>query len=419
MSPRARSIERRRLRRKRAAQDELAGTDAVPIGRPEEPGIGLLPAAEEPPAEAPGAQLEDQVGAAPAARAAVTAEPVAVGAGCPKHMVFGPCGGVQPDGSCEIGGACAFVGDGAAAAPAVEAPAPVSLRPAAEQVRLLMQRRQIIVADLPSAGPDVELERRLASALAGSVDAALLGDSPWARLQLPPSLRASLVAVEGLRPWPGLNCRDRNRVALEAELVALAATGVGAVHCVTGDHPLAGHAARGTQAPEAVFDLDSTQLASLAAARGLVVSVAESPSAPPVRDRPARAAAKARAGASIVYVNHAGNHDELVDFIARTRERSPDLRIVVCVPMVLSDGGARRLAEFLPGASLPASLLAPLDAPNPAAAAIAAAVDRASSCLAIDGVDGVDLSAPPAAGEELVVADALATVGRELDGGRA
>ncbi|MER3482437.1 MAG: methylenetetrahydrofolate reductase, partial [Meiothermus sp.] len=84
----------------------------------------------------------------------------------------------------------------------------------------------------------------------------LLGDHGGARVQFPPAYRAMLVKRTGLEPWVGLNCRDRNRVALEAELAALKHLGVAGVHAVTGDHPVSGHR------PDAlpVFDLDSAQL---------------------------------------------------------------------------------------------------------------------------------------------------------------
>ena len=82
-----------------------------------------------------------------------------------------------------------------------------------------------------------------------------------ARVQFPPPT-APARGRRGLRPWAGLNCRDRNRVALEGELLALADVGA-AVHCVTGDHTELGHR------PDAqpVFDLDSTRLTALARGR--------------------------------------------------------------------------------------------------------------------------------------------------------
>jgi 5,10-methylenetetrahydrofolate reductase len=432
MSPRARSIESRRRKRKREAAEAAAREAAAALAYEAAHGpVGLLPVPERvgdegvlAPRGLSAAEGRRAAPERPGGPSASTAHPsststITVGLTlegdprCPKRMVHGPCGGVHADGTCEIGGPCAFVGPKAAAVPAVAAALRAPLSPAAEQLRALVQRRPIVVADLPSAGPDAVLERRLAAALAGHVDAALLGDSPWARLQFPPAVRASLVLAEGLRPWSGINCRDRNRVALQAELAALRATGVGAIHCVTGDHPRIG--ATGP-VPPGIFDLDSTQLTTLAAQTGAVVSVAESPSAPPVTGRPLRAAAKANAGASIVFVNHAGSHGELVEFVDRTRELAPELRIVVCVPMVLSRGGADRLATFLPG-PLPKSVTEVLDAHDPVATAISSAVRVATAALEIEGVDGVDLSAPPAAGEELAVAEALASVGRVLGGG--
>lgn len=347
---------------------------------------------------------------------------------CPKQMVHGPCGGVRADGGCEVGGPCAFVlpaapkdgalgADFALAAPATRlAPAPVRAadRPprtgAASGLLAQLDRGRFVVADLPSLGPDVEAERALAATLAGSVDAVLLGDAPWARLQLPPALRAEVVAAEGVRAWAGLNCRDRNRVALRAELEALSGLGHGAVHCVTGDHPALGHR---SDAP-AVFDLDSTRLArSAATATGLVVSVAESPEAPPTAMRAARAAEKARAGADICFVNHASSVQVVADFAAQVRALAPSLRLIACVPLVVTQVGADRLTAFLHG-PLPATLTDPLLAPDPVAAGVAACVAHAEALLAVPEIDGVDLSAPAGPGEAPQIASALAEAGRAL-----
>lgn len=329
-------------------------------------------------------------------------------------MVHGPCGGVRADGGCETGDrACAFVGPERAATPSHVAPA--SRAPLTAAARALLgpvDGRPLVLAELPSSGPDPDELRRAASALAGSVDAALLGDAPWARVQLPPSARAALVAAEGVRPWASLSCRDRNRVALEGELAGLAAAGVAAVHCVTGDHPATG----GRPDALPVFDLDAVALAALAAATGMLVSVAESPSAPPVGERPARAATKAVAGAHVVIVNHAGSDEELAAFVAATRALAPALRVLVSVPLVLSVAGAARLQAFVPGA-VPPDVLAALDAPDPAASAVALAVASARRALAVPGVGGIDLSGVPGPGEEVAVAAALARAGAELGGG--
>ena len=153
---------------------------------------------------------------APAPASAELIGPDARREGCPKSMTYGPCGGVAADGRCELGDrACVFLGDGGAVAWTGAAP---SRAEAVDPLLVLAGVRPIVVADLPDRPLDGESTRRAAGALAGVADAALFGDTGPARVQLPPTYRASLVAAEGLRPWAGVNCRDRNRVALEAEL---------------------------------------------------------------------------------------------------------------------------------------------------------------------------------------------------------
>jgi methylenetetrahydrofolate reductase (NADPH) len=339
----------------------------------------------------------------------------AAAAACPKHMVHGPCGGVQEDCRCEVDARrCAFV-DGAAPpdGPAPDGGGPAEeLNPAAAALLAILARRPLIVADLPSVAGSPESQRAAAAAVAGPVDVALLGDAPWARVQLPPTLRAAIVVEEGVPVWAGLNCRDRNRAALEGELLGLAAVGAAGVHCVTGDHPVLGD--RADAAP--VFDLDGPRLAALAAGRGLLVSVAEAPSAPPTADRPARAARKARAGARVCFVNHAVSVAAVADFVARVRELAPELRCVACVPLAVSAAGAERLAAFTGGVP-PAHTASAAWLRDPIGAGVRAAVAHAEALLAIDGVDGVDLSAAAGPGEELPVAAALALAAGALGGG--
>ncbi|WP_445150151.1 methylenetetrahydrofolate reductase C-terminal domain-containing protein [Baekduia sp. Peel2402] len=336
---------------------------------------------------------------------------------CPKMMVHGPCGGVQPDGACEIGGRrCVFLADPSGPlSQRIPAPerAPFSL--GARELIALWDRRPIITVELTAAPLDVDALRASAAAVAGHADAALLGDAPWARVQLPPSLRAQVVASEGVRPWASLSCRDRNRVALEGDLAGLAAVGVPAVHCVTGDHPLLGHRPDATP----VFDLDSTRLSSLAAESGMLVSVAESPSAPPKALRPARMAAKAAAGAHVCFVNHAAEPGEVEEFVGALRELTPGVRCIASVPLVVSEKGVERLASFIPGAVVPVGALQATISGDPVGGAVRVAVERAEALLEVDGVDGIDLSAAAGPGEELQVAGALALAASALGGGSA
>jgi len=322
-------------------------------------------------------------------------------------MTFGPCGGVTDDGGCEVGpGPCAFL-----PLPTVRWPGAVRPRTGPEPHLLaLMRQRPVVVADLPAVALDRDSLERAADRVVGHVDAVLLGDHGAARVQFSPTYRASLVQARGLPVWQGLNCRDRNRVALEGELAGLADLGVGAVHCVTGDHTATG------DRPDAqpVFDLDSTELAAAARAAGVLVSVGETPHGPPAERRPHRLVEKVRAGADVCFVNHAGSVEALRSFVERATDAGADVPFVACVAVALDPGSADQLRRFT-SLRLPAGHLAGIEsARDPRRAGIAAAIALAESYLSVPGVRGVDLSGVPTPGAELTTATALAEIGRAL-----
>jgi 5,10-methylenetetrahydrofolate reductase len=338
---------------------------------------------------------------------------------CPKRMTYGPCGGVEPDGGCEVpdhpGRRCVFV-DGPVvhwpARPAVSQPA---ISPLATALGVSTDR-PVVIADLPARALDVDSLRRSASRLAGQVDAVLLGDHGGERVQLPPALRAGLVQAEGTPAWAGLNCRDRNRVALEGELAGLAAVGVPGVHCVTGDHPSVGHRPDAA----AVFDLDSTELAALAATAGLLTSVAENPVAPPVALRAERVAQKAAAGARVCFVNHTSGATAVRSFVSAAQTACTglgvDLEFVACVAVVTDQASAALLRSFT-GLELPPGYLETiLRADDVRATGIRMAVDLAQSLLAVPGVRGVNLSGVPRPGAELAAAGVLAEISTQVRG---
>lgn len=329
----------------------------------------------------------------------------AVDGACPKQMTHGPCGGVDAAGGCEVAPLpCPWV-----AAPTARWAGPAPEPGTGHRLLDLMATRPIVLADLPAAPLDRAALLRAAATLSGTVDAVLLGDHGGARVQFPPSYRAHLLRDGGVAVWAGVNCRDRNRVALEGELAALADAGAAAVHCVTGDHPAVGH--RPDAAP--VFDVDSTQLAALARGAGLLVSVGEVPCGPPAQRRPARLAEKVRAGAQVCVVNHAGGAGPVARFVAA----GPDVPYLACVPLVLDRAQAELISGFT-GLVLPPGFLdGILAAPDPERAGIDAALALAEEMLAVPGVRGVDLSAVPVPGAEERTARALATVGRALGGG--
>ncbi|WP_255372786.1 methylenetetrahydrofolate reductase C-terminal domain-containing protein [Demequina sp. NBRC 110055] len=344
-------------------------------------------------------------------------------AGCPKHMEYGPCGGVGSTGRCEVADhACSFLtlapvawhgspaaSDEHARMEADPAGAPSPPR-AAQRLRDLMREHPIVVADFPARALDGASLAECAAAVAGSVDAVLAGDAGTARVQFPPAYRATLLRHAGVEPWMGVNARDRNRVALEGEAAALAHADAAGVHCITGDHTRIG--SRPDAAP--VFDLDSTELAALMAGAGHLVSVAEAPLSPPVDARPGRLLVKQQAGAEVCFVNHAGGAANVATFVGQARALGVSLGFIPCVPVIVDAGSAALIRGFTSLALPEGYLDVILAAKDVRAAGIRAAIDLSLRMLDIPGVVGVDLSGGAAAGRELDFARAEAEIAQGI-----
>src|SRR3954447_26350029 len=213
--------------------------------------------------------------------------------GCPKNMVYGPCGGVRGDGRCEVAEhPCTFLDDppqhwSPLAVPRVDARtvanSPLSAGPASSLLETARER-PVVLTDLTVRPFDPESVHAVTRALAGSCDAVLVGEHSN-RPDLPPTLMAAEVRAAGGVPWVTLTCRDRNRVVLETELGGLAAVlperGIDGVLCVTGD----ARAPRAGEGLAQVCALGGPGLAALAAPAGLPVALAEPPEAEPVPSR--------------------------------------------------------------------------------------------------------------------------------------
>ncbi len=112
----------------------------------------------------------------------------------------------------------------------------------------------------PPRGADMAPVATKAAALRGWVDAVNITDNQSAAVRLS-SLAGSIAAMSaGVEPIMQLTCRDRNRIALQSELLSASALGIHNVLIMTGDHPRQGDHADA----KPVFDLDSTQLLKVA-----------------------------------------------------------------------------------------------------------------------------------------------------------
>jgi methylenetetrahydrofolate reductase (NADPH) len=125
-------------------------------------------------------------------------------------------------------------------------------------------RRFIVTTELtPPKGIDLTEIFAKADALKGLVDAINLTESPRARMAIEPKSVARLLLERGVEPIVQFTSRDRNRIALQSDILGAAALGIGNVVFMAGDSPKDGD----HPDAKAVFDLSSSQM--LAAARAL------------------------------------------------------------------------------------------------------------------------------------------------------
>jgi methylenetetrahydrofolate reductase (NADH) len=191
-----------------------------------------------------------------------------------------------------------------------ETPLPSDSGPKSKLQAALQAGRFAITAEIgPPRGANVNPIRRKARLLRDWIDAANITDNQSAVVRLA-SWAGCLVAMqEGLEPVMQLQCRDRNRIALQSDLLGAAAMGIPNVLLLTGDHPRFGD----HPDAKAVFDLDSIQLvwtartmqqqAKLLSGRELkpapewFIGAVENPFAPPLKWRAQRLGKKVAAGA--------------------------------------------------------------------------------------------------------------------------
>jgi methylenetetrahydrofolate reductase (NADPH) len=234
--------------------------------------------------------------------------------------------------------------------------------------RVLRSGRFAVTAELnppDSADPHAVYDRALV--LASVADAINATDASGANVHMSSVGMCALLTRAGYEPVMQVSCRDRNRIAIQGDLLGAAAMGVCNVLCLTGD---------GTQVgdqPEAkpVFDLDSISL--LRAARMLrdegrflsgrplearpafFLGAAENPFAPPYDFRPLRLAKKIEAGAQFFQTQFCFDVDRLREFMAGVRDLGLHEKafILVGVGPLRSARAAEWTRAHVPGVVIP------------------------------------------------------------------
>jgi methylenetetrahydrofolate reductase (NADH) len=266
-----------------------------------------------------------------------------------------------------------------------------------------------VTAELQTTdGGDAEVVDATVAALGDHVDAVNCTDNSSAHPHLSPLAAARLLVDRGVEPIVQLTCRDRNRLALQADLLGAHALGARNVVCMTGDDVTAG------DHPEAkpIYDLDSIHLLrlarilrdegtylsgrALASAPTFLVGAVENPFAPPVDYRPLRLEKKIEAGAEFVQTQICFNVERMREFMRRAVESGAAERawILAGVYVPRSARAASYLRDWVPGIDVPEAVVRRLEgvpADRQEDEGVRLAVEICEEVRAMPGVAGLHL----------------------------
>ncbi|MCK8066862.1 methylenetetrahydrofolate reductase [Cobetia sp. 1CM21F] len=275
--------------------------------------------------------------------------------------------------------------------------------------RVLRSGQFTVTAELapPDSADPQEVHAR-AQLFAGHVDAMNATDGSGANCHMSSVAMCALLAREGHETVMQISCRDRNRIAIQGDVLGAAALGIRNLLCLTGDGVQVG------DHPEAkpVFDLDSLSLLEIVAglrdkhafasgrtltsAPQVFLGAAANPFAPPFAFRPHRLAKKIAAGAQFIQTQYCFDLPRFQDFMHRARDLGllEKCFILPGVGPLASARTAEWMRRHVPGVHIPDDVLTRLKgAKDQKAEGRDICIEMIQQLREIEGVSGVHIMA--------------------------
>lgn len=262
----------------------------------------------------------------------------------------------------------------------------------------------------PPRGANDEVIRKKAGFLKGNVDMVNMTDNQTAMVRMS-SWAASLIAIqEGLEPLYQMVCRDRNRLAMQADILGGYAHGIRNILCLTGDHQQFGDHPNA----KGVFDIDSIQLISMIKKMRdegkflggddidvppkLFIGAAANPFADPFPWRVHRLAKKVAAGADFIQTQCVYNMKKMREWVKQAVDMglTEKTYILAGVTPMKALGMAKYMKSKVPGIEVPDEIIKRLqgvEKKKQADEGIKIACEQIEEFKEMKGVAGVHLMA--------------------------
>ena len=262
----------------------------------------------------------------------------------------------------------------------------------------------------PPKGANLDHLREKIGHLRGVVDAVNITDNQTAVVRMSSWAASTILVQEGLEPNFQMVCRDRNRLAIQSDILGVYALGVRNMLCLSGDHQRFGN----HPSAKNVYDIDSMQLIAVVkkmrdegkfmndeeidVVPRLFIGAASNPFADPFEFRVYRLAMKIEAGADFVQTQCIYNMEKFREFMKRAVDMGlhQKCHILAGVTPMKSVGMAQYMAKAVPGMDVPEALIKRLRGAGKGKVAeegIKFAIEQIDEFKEMEGVAGVHLMA--------------------------